>query len=700
METVKDITELITDGPLFASLCNDWKYDKDVVLPTKPYKGNCTKEFCDRLVEMYIDREFDRIQDWDFPSTMSKEITLKECSNEFDKLKTSDVNFKTPSKIVKHFHKSMCMASVGKGKSPYEGWKEMKNNKEVFRKFYANRLRCSDWFKEKDNWKYLLVGYVPEFIYGIGLSTSRMFQFVTYFKPSLAKYIVTKYLGEYKSVFDPFSGYSGRMLGVLSTGREYIGQDLCELSVKESNEIYNFIKGNGTNALFGDTPNVPNCTLSVKDCLESKGEYECLLTCSPYGDIENWPDVPRTTMGCDKWIDVCLENFTCGRYVFVTDGNIIKYKSYVKEQIINTSHLAENMEYIVVIDKNERDEIIKGDVRTNDVVFDTCATPYKITMKGRSKTFGKMGIDMFNIFNSKVFASNIAIPEHFEQFVCDIYGKFGFAKPNMTAIPYKTITLKENDKVVVLAFSGGLDSCSRALSLMDMGYEVHLFHMANANRYEQGLATKCCEEFANKFNMPLFIAKLSNGDKAYPENPIKNQMILGAMVDYCIDNDFNQIAVGEFLELTLDETTMGVNVTDARCVTLDYIQSLKHIIPNLVFLDAEKHLSKLDKLRILNDNDAIDLYYSCLTQGKFNNMRHKECERTYHISLQKHNCGCYCRKCATHNLLLHYGGVKNYPMEFVDKCWKIMYDNSYSSEYRFFAPDIPLETRIENLYLQ
>ena len=91
------------------------------------------------------------------------------------------------------------------------------------------------------------------------------------------------------------------------------------------------------------------------DVTQNIGKYQCLLTCSPYGGkrggIERWDGVPDSNNSCDDWIDICLKNYVCDRYVFVTDDNIQKYKQYVKEELQNTCHWGSNKEYVVVIDK-------------------------------------------------------------------------------------------------------------------------------------------------------------------------------------------------------------------------------------------------------------------------------------------------------------------------------------------------------------
>jgi hypothetical protein len=320
--------------------------------------ANCTKEYSEELVRKFSQREFEKIQNIEFPAQYENPIEVEKCINELMSLMTSTKSIKTISPTIRKFHTSMVKANREGKLSPYEGWNLMKMSKDVFDKFYENRLRCSDWFKEKkgENMKYLAEGYVPEFIYGIGLTTSGKYPVVTYFKPHLAKYLIEKYLGKYDTIFDPFSGYSGRMIGAVCCGKHYIGRDLCVDSVKESNEIWNFMKPFVERKLNKDII----CDVAIGDACENTGKYQCLLTCSPYGNIEQWEGVPNVGYSCDKWIDICLKNYDCEKYVFVTDEKIGKYKSYVAENLENTSHWGSNTECVVVITKEQRDEIINN----------------------------------------------------------------------------------------------------------------------------------------------------------------------------------------------------------------------------------------------------------------------------------------------------------------------------------------------------
>lgn len=160
---------------------------------------------------------------------------------------------------------------------------------------------------------------------------------VDIFNPYLAKYIVEKYLNNYDVIFDPCSGYSGRMLGTCSLNKKYIGQDINPIIVEESNNIIAYFN--------------LNAKVKVKNLLEDSGNYPCLFTCTPYKNKENWGQEIENK-SCDDWITECLNRYKCEKYVFVVDETE-KYKEFIVEEIINKSHFGQNKEYILLIENKK-----------------------------------------------------------------------------------------------------------------------------------------------------------------------------------------------------------------------------------------------------------------------------------------------------------------------------------------------------------
>ena len=300
---------------------------------------NCMKnsqEKVDLYIKEHLDKEFDRIQQYDYLDLLNIPNETA-CTKEWLSLVTTDKHW-THSNMVRRFHLSLCLANRNRSVCPYEGWEIIKKDKTLFEKLLRNRATYNDTFI-----KHGLPEEMPLHIYKQGMVVMKMFPEVSYFKPSLAKHLVQTYLNDCHSIIDPFSGYSGRMLGVLACNKNYYGSDLCEPSVSESYNIYEWLK-----SIYND---IPECYLDVADAEKvNSNDFDALFTCPPYEDIEQWPGVDADIHNCDDWIDICIANNKCNKYLFVVDDKIDKWKNNVVETIENKSHFGSNMEYVVLIE--------------------------------------------------------------------------------------------------------------------------------------------------------------------------------------------------------------------------------------------------------------------------------------------------------------------------------------------------------------
>lgn len=219
------------------------------------------------------------------------------------------------SSIVRHFHESIWEAHVGKNISPVECW----NNKELLEKTVKNRMIYSSRLSSQS-----IVD---------GFNVSKIAPKVSVFNPMSAKYLIKTYLNEFSEVFDPFSGFSGRMLGCCALGKKYVGQDINTKHVIESNRIIDYLR--------------LNASVKEQDIFIDQGEYECLFTCPPYGLKEIWNE-HETNYTCDMWIAQCITRYDCKKYLFVVDSSE-RYKDYIIGEITNRSHFGNRKEYIVLI---------------------------------------------------------------------------------------------------------------------------------------------------------------------------------------------------------------------------------------------------------------------------------------------------------------------------------------------------------------
>ena len=219
--------------------------------------------------------------------------------------------------IIQNFHKSIWYGHKKNMLSPVECWKDRNMLETVVRNRFIYKSVLSSQNIAK------------------GFNICSIAKTVSVFNPMLARDIIENFLYDVKVIFDPFSGFSGRMLGACAKGKAYLGQALNPQHFFESNEIIRLL---GLNA-----------SVIEKDIFTSSGTYESLFTCPPYYDKEIWND-KETILSCDEWIDICLARFDCKIYLFVVDETE-KYKSNIVRKIENKSHFGTNYEYLIKLEK-------------------------------------------------------------------------------------------------------------------------------------------------------------------------------------------------------------------------------------------------------------------------------------------------------------------------------------------------------------
>lgn len=306
---------------------------------------------------------------------------------------------------------------------------------------------------------------------------------------------------------------------------------------------------------------------------------------------------------------------------------------------------------------------------------------------------------LYTCFNRKNFPDKIYSLDGFTHWICVIYDTFRQPRPSI--LKYSVIdsyNIPYNNRVL-LGFSGGLDSCFQAISLKD-DYDIILYHVSNINRYENGISTKVSRLFSKKSKMK-YVEERFRSTKLYPkelpENPIKNQLIIAMMLDYCSKANIYNITLGDPFNLRIDEATPGINLTDANEITEIFLDSIKYYY-KFDYIPMKYYKDKNQELNYLTKEGYRDLFYSCIAPGRFNQCNHNRVESKYNIKIPQYNCGS-CRKCCTQILLDYYdNNNKIYPEEYIDHCWRKLWDNPYSSEYFQFNPNISLENRIKNLH--
>ena len=306
----------------------------------------------------------------------------------------------------------------------------------------------------------------------------------------------------------------------------------------------------------------------------------------------------------------------------------------------------------------------------------------------------QQAIDLYKSFNREVFVPPLyqvnSIFSEPNEILCSAFNqshKFSYHDFGMSKV------LATNNKSVLICFSGGLDSVYQALSLREQGYEVHLFHVANMNKYTNGQELKAAEEFAKDFNFPLHTANMSASGKSkfWFENPFKNTLLYTIAYEYMLKLNIGILSCGDDLRLPLAECAKEYNIADTRELTLAFINKLKEKA-GIEFLQVDDTVEKAARLEYLRNNNAIDYYYSCVGSGRFNKSLHAKNEAKYGIKLEKYNCGS-CRKCCIHSIMDYYVNKRPFSKDYIDHCWEKV---AVGSDAIYFGKHLTEEERLAN----
>ena len=238
-------------------------------------------------------------------------------------------------RIINMFHKSLWKANVGKCLSPYKAW----GDADIMKRIFYNRIEY-DKILIKDINIDIFNNRMRD-----GMSVTKRAPKVSVFSPSLASILIKRYLSECQTITDPFSGFSGRMLGAISNNKRYIGYDASKYHVEESNDILKWLSTAANVDIYGSNVEVKD----ILDEIDDVCECECILTCPPYNMKEHWEGCDLKDKDCDEWIDIVMHKYKAKRYVFIVDSTL-KYEKYIVDKISNKSHFSDSKEYILVID--------------------------------------------------------------------------------------------------------------------------------------------------------------------------------------------------------------------------------------------------------------------------------------------------------------------------------------------------------------
>lgn len=154
------------------------------------------------------------------------------------------------------------------------------------------------------------------------------------FDPALCELMYKWFTAENDFIIDPFAGGSVRGIVAVETGRHYVGVDLrkeqIDANIANAEEI---CTGEIPTWVRGDSVNIKSI---------ANGEYDFIMTCPPYGDLEVYSDDPAdiSNMSADdfdetyrKILHNTVEMLKEDRFACVVVGNYRDKKGNLRDLV-------------------------------------------------------------------------------------------------------------------------------------------------------------------------------------------------------------------------------------------------------------------------------------------------------------------------------------------------------------------------------
>ena len=216
-------------------------------------------------------------------------------SNEFSRMTDFDVSrlelpdnnlqqFMLGLSTANYYHPEMWHVRCNKAKTPYEVF----TNRELFKTALLKRIKYSD---------------TPLYPYNIRKSLKAFgAQSVSNFRPTIAKWVYTRYAPVGGDVLDPCAGYGGRLMGAMSSHlKSYTGVDPNTVTQSNNKRM--------VSDFYTSTVKVELVSIPFEEYDVTSGYYDLVFTSPPYFNIEKYSEDENQSWVRYKTMPVWIDSF-------------------------------------------------------------------------------------------------------------------------------------------------------------------------------------------------------------------------------------------------------------------------------------------------------------------------------------------------------------------------------------------------------
>lgn len=239
----------------------------------------------------------------------------------------------------------------------------------------------------------------------------------------------------------------------------------------------------------------------------------------------------------------------------------------------------------------------------------------------------------------------------FEQ-LFGVFSDYGYEDYGVEYVDKTYQPLPENDnKSLILSFSGGKDSVASAIKYKNDGYDVHLYHLKHINVSffdEDKYAQRC----ADVLGLPIHFDEIHySGKHIWMEHPMKNMLIANGALSYGIREGITtNIAFGNYYTSYLADNPFDRCAGDCMDMWGVYENIIHRVLPNF---KIRCNLSNMgETLDVISKYpEALESSLSCLCRHSLRPYRNEWVYKKFGVRLASNRCGS-CYKCAIEYLYL------------------------------------------------
>ena len=306
---------------------------------------------------------------------------------------------------------------------------------------------------------------------------------------------------------------------------------------------------------------------------------------------------------------------------------------------------------------------------------------------------------LYELFCDDEAPARVRVLDGFDGLVEVVCKRLGKRVPHIESYAIGKQAPDGQSGITAVALSSGLDSVYRLLSLADSGRELVAFHIDGLNK-QYPREDENVDRLAEIAGASVVrCAARHTEPEIYPDNPLKNQLILAAMIDALYRDGVTSYAIGSDWTTDISDSAVGLTVTDAAQVYEEFCAGAARYVDGFRLVMIEDGVKKVDRLRYLIERhaNAVPLIRSCLSAHRYQDYLRKVNSEKYGVEIMPGRCGS-CYKCCMEYLLLQYidNGLRN-DDAFARHCWHMLATSKYSHCREKFSEGLPVNVRIDNL---